>query len=250
MGYKYLFLGLLFYGCESVQRDRRISSVDAVISVNHYVDSVISGWSNIDGFLDSGVQGQYKAYITYRDSIAGKLMIVDKQEENSLIDDSSIYYFSSLGEVIGYEFKGDEKCDLHYLLLFNKTDVISVRKKQVYVSDTLDQLSSCSKKAIAHREVSSAMQFFPSVHYKNLELPACTLPSLSTRAEVSLLSEPSSGGRIIKRLTTDENLVYLGSQVGVAIDTTTWRLWYKVKTADGIEGWIWGAPQFVGEFEG
>lgn len=177
-------------------------------------------------------------------------MIVNKQEEDPLIDDSSIYYFSSLGEVIGCELKGDERYDLHYFLLFNKAGVVSVRKKDVYRSDSLDELSSCSKMAIAHREVSFAMQFFPSGRYKNLELPACTLPTLSTQAEVLLLSEPGSGGRIIKRLTTDENLVYLGSQVGAAIDTTAWRVWYKVKTEDGMEGWIWGAPQIVREFEG
>jgi hypothetical protein len=247
---KYLILCWLLYGCESVQKDRRISSIDAATAQERQVDSVINSWSNIDGFLDSSVQGQFKAYLTYSDSIAGKLMIVNKQEEDPLIDDSSIYYFSSLGEVIGYELKGDEKYDLHYFLLFNKACVVSVRKKDVYQSYSLDELSSCSKMAIAHREVSSVMQFFPSVHYKNLELPACTLPTLSTRAKASLLSEPGPGGRIIKRLNTDENLVYLGSQVGAVIDTTVWRLWYEVKTKDGMEGWIWGAPQIVREFEG
>jgi len=247
--FKVLLLGLIFTGCESVQKDLRISSVDPVISVNNYIDSVISGWSNIDGFLDSSVQGQLKAYITYRDSIAEKLMIVDKQEENPLIDDSSIYYFSSLGEVIGYELKGDEKYDLHYFLLFNKAGVVSVRKKDLYQSDSLDDLSSCSKMAIAHREVSFAMQFFLRVHYMNVELPVCSLPTLSTRSEVLLLSEPRSDSRLTKRLSPGTSLVYTGSQIGNSYDSSAWRIWYKVKTQDNTEGWIFGDPKFVSSFE-
>ena len=248
--FKALLLGLIFAGCESVQKNRRISSVDAVISVSHYVDSVISSWSNIDGLLDSSVQGQYKAYITYRDSIARKLMIIKKQEEDPLIDDSSIYYFSSLGEVIGYELKGDEKYDLHYFLLFNKAGVVSVRKKNVYVSDTLDQLSSCSKMAIAHREISSVMQFFSALHYRNLELSECSVPTSTTLLEVLLLSAPHFKSPIIKRLTPGTSLIYLDSQIDDDSDSTGWRMWYKVRSNDGVEGWIWGTPNAVGDFEG
>jgi len=249
--FKCILISSLLSGCDSGKTDQRIATtVDSVITVNKYLDSVLGAWREVDGVFDSMSHDGVRAYLLSGRSMASKLLMITRQEEDSTMSDSCIYFFGPAGEVIGYELKGDEKYDLHYFLFFHKTSVLLVRDKETYIVDTLDQLSSCSKKAIAHREVSSVMQFFLSVHYKNVELPGCYVATLSTRSEVLLLSEPRSDSRLIKRLSPGTSLVYTGSQIGDIQGTTARRIWYKVKTEDNTEGWIFGDPKFVSDFEG
>lgn len=69
MRYKYLFLGLLFYGCEGVQKDRRISSVDATVKCNS-----IGRVKRIPNEMDGGACYFFRSR---QDSIEGSYTLVN-----------------------------------------------------------------------------------------------------------------------------------------------------------------------------
>lgn len=95
------------------------------------------------------------------------------------------------------------------------------------------------------KELCDMMQFFPEVQYTNIDVSDFHYPSLKTLRKADLMEQPDRKSKVLSCLNPNTYLTYLAtSSKRDTVDGIAW-VWYKVKTEQQQEGWLWGYPLIV-----
>jgi hypothetical protein len=258
-----LLVTLLIFGCQSKEKKKpnhqdelavKHSESKSVDTSYHMKPLSLYSYDSLFAAIDAGKQRGEEISVTGAFNYTVVLRLQEKNNvpvqfrytlmgDDGREDGYGTYYFDSTGTVIG------NKVGTYYQVFKSNSEVALYEKEGNKIKQNdIDSVGILSKIAIASREVSMYLQFFPKCKFQNLTPSPYAIPTIRTFAsKVQIKRDHTIGSSVVAELPAKTKLIFLGATKNQdTVNGKTW-IWYEVSTVKGIKGWVFGHPSLVSE---